>query len=81
MQDNYPIRQSQYFRQLRRYQNNRETTLCQPIYLRIDFLFCADVDAARRLIHNQDIALTREPFGQGDLLLVAAAQAGDKRVE
>src|SRR5439155_1405890 len=46
-----------------------------------DFRLGADVDDARRLIHNQDVAFTSEPFGQGDLLLVAPAEAGDERVE
>src|SRR5258708_7580480 len=40
----------------------------------------ADVHAARRLIHDEHVALAREPLGQRDLLLVAAAQSGNQRI-
>ena len=43
----------------------------------MDFRLRADIDAARWLVHDEDVALAREPFGQRDFLLVAAAQPGD----
>ena len=40
----------------------------------VDFLFRADVDAARRLGQEVDTRLQRQPLGDGDLLLIATAQ-------
>ena len=40
----------------------------------VNLLLCTDIDASRRLIENQDVAFCAKPFGQNDLLLVAAAQ-------
>jgi len=37
----------------------------------------ADVDAAGRFIDDQEPGVSAEPFGQGDLLLISAAEAGD----
>ena len=41
----------------------------------------ADVDAARRLVEDQDPRLGREPLGQDDLLLVAAGERLDLLVD
>ena len=38
----------------------------------------ADVDAARRIEQQQDAALGEQPFGDGDLLLVAAGECADR---
>ena len=43
----------------------------------MDFAFGADVNAAGGFIDDQDFALPGEPFGEGDFLLVTAAQTGD----
>src|SRR5262249_31811807 len=40
----------------------------------IDVGLAADVDAAGRLIKKQDVGLLMQQAGQGDLLLIAAAQ-------
>ena len=40
----------------------------------IDLGLGADVDAARRLVEEQDIAIARQPFGDDHLLLIAAGQ-------
>ena len=45
----------------------------------VDFRLGADVDAARRLVDDQHLRREREPLGEHDLLLVAAAQRGDLR--
>jgi len=37
----------------------------------------ADVDAASRFIDDQELGVSAEPFGQGDLLLITAAEASD----
>ena len=41
---------------------------------RMDLRFGADIDAARRLVHDEDARLGGEPFGEHDLLLIAARQ-------
>ena len=45
----------------------------------IDFRFCADVDALRRFIHNQDFRRIQKPFAQNHFLLIAAGQIDDLR--
>src|ERR1700733_7818783 len=47
----------------------------------VDLALRANVDAARRLVEDDDIAASEEPFGQHDLLLVAAREAGDRRLD
>ena len=42
----------------------------------VDLVLRADVDAARRLVEDHHLGPHREPFGQHDLLLVAARQRG-----
>ena len=44
----------------------------------LDLALGVDVDAARRLVEDQDAALLHQPAGDDDLLLVAAAEAGDR---
>ena len=39
-----------------------------------DLALCADVDAGRGLVHDQDPRLGAEPLGDDDLLLVAARE-------
>ena len=40
----------------------------------------ADVDAARRLIENEHLRPGRQPSGDDDFLLIAAAQPPDRRL-
>ena len=40
----------------------------------VDLALGADVDAARRLVEDQDVAVAQQPFGDDDLLLVAAGE-------
>ena len=40
----------------------------------VDLALGADVDAARRLVEDQDVGVAREPLGDDDLLLVAAGE-------
>ena len=47
----------------------------------VNFGFGADVDAARGLVDQEHVAIAREPFGEGDFLLVAAAQASGECFE
>src|SRR4051794_10073765 len=47
----------------------------------VDLGLRADVDAARRLVDDEDLRLGREPLRQHDLLLVAAREEPDRVVE
>ena len=47
----------------------------QPVDDRVDLVFGADVDAAGRLVHDEDRRLGHQPLGEHHLLLVAAGQA------
>ena len=47
----------------------------EPVDDRIDLDFASDVDAARRLVHEEDRRLRHQPLGEHDLLLVAAGKA------
>jgi hypothetical protein len=49
--------------------------LCsQRIEELVDFGLGADVDAARRLVEDQHVAIAQQPLGDDDLLLVAARE-------
>ena len=53
----------------------------QPQDLVHDFLLGGDVDAARRLVEDQQARLGREPAREHGLLLVAARQQADRRLD
>ena len=46
---------------------------------RIDLMLGADVDAARGIKQQQDSALREQPFGDRDLLLIAARKGLHRR--
>ena len=46
----------------------------EPAHQAIDFGLGADVDAARRLVEDDDLGLHGQPLGEHDLLLVAARE-------
>ena len=52
----------------------------QPADQVVDFGLGTDVDAARRLVEQEDLGLDQEPPRQDALLLVASREAGDRRV-
>ena len=52
----------------------------QTVDQAVDLRFRPDVDAARRLIENDDPRIPLEPPGQECLLLIAAAERGDRLV-
>ena len=47
----------------------------------IDLVFGADVDAAGRLVQDQDFRIGEQPFRQHDLLLVAAGQMAGRLID
>src|SRR5260221_1550275 len=50
----------------------------QPVDQGEDLGLGADVDAARRLVENEQFGAGREPFSDHDLLLIAAGQQADR---
>ena len=62
----------QHFGKLRRDHDDCLAARRQIVQQPIDLAFRADVDAARRLVENQHVAVAQKPFGDDDLLLVAA---------
>ena len=53
----------------------------QPVDDRVDFIFGADVDAARRFVEDQHLRIGEQPLRQHDLLLVAAGQVAGHLVD
>ena len=51
--------------------------LREPAHQRVDLGLGADVDAAGRLVHDQDPRLGLQPLAEDDLLLVAAGELAD----
>ena len=48
---------------------------------RVDLILRAHVDAAGRLVEDQDVGVAFQPLGHDDLLLVAAGEAADLDVD
>ena len=61
-------------RQLRRDHQDRHAVGGELVHQAVDLGFGADVDAARRLVHDQDLRVQRQPLGDDDLLLIAAGE-------
>src|SRR6185369_5709828 len=51
-----------------------QTVLCEPANDMVDFRFRADIHALRRFVEDKELWFGREPAGQCNFLLVAAAQ-------
>ena len=60
--------------QLRRDHDDRLALGRELVEQAVDLLLGADVDAARGLVEDQDVAVLDEPLGDDDLLLVAAGE-------
>ena len=68
------IAQGHQFLEVARDDDEAVPAIGQITQSRVNRLPGADVDAARRLVHEQHGAVAQQPAGQHDLLLVAAAQ-------
>ena len=64
-----------------RIEQDRRAGIGQPPQQLIDLLLGADIDAARRIVEQDDARLAHQPFGDDHLLLVAARQRADRYVE
>ena len=67
--------------ELRRDDDDRDAVGRELAQQRVDFLLGADIDAARRLVADEHFRLRQDGAREDDLLLVAAAQARDRRAE
>ena len=67
--------------QVARYHHDRLALRRQLAQQRMDRVLRRDVDAAGRLVEEQDATVAREPAGDHHLLLVAAAQLGHRLVD
>ena len=65
------------FGQFARNHHNRQPLLCQFAEQTMDFGLRAHIDAARRLIHDQEFRLARQPLANDDFLLIATGKFVD----
>ena len=75
-----PVAGAQDLLELGRDEHARLAVLGQREDEPLDLGLGADVDAARGLVEDQDLRVRRQPAGEDDLLLVAAAQVADQLV-
>ena len=69
-----PVSHAQYFFELAGNHNDRNALFRQVVHQLVNLVFRPDVNAAGRVIHNQDLWVRHQPFGDDDLLLIAARQ-------
>ena len=69
-----PVADAEQFRHFRRDHHDALAGRRQLVDDTINLVFCADVDAAGRLVEDQDLGIGQQPFRQHDLLLVAAGE-------
>ena len=69
-----PVTDAKHFRQFARNHQDRDAVFNQLAHDRVDLGFGADIDAARRLVEDQDTRVGLQPFGDDDLLLIAAGK-------
>src|SRR5437867_589566 len=68
------IAHAQNFGHLRRNHDNRNAICSEPVHEVIDLFLCSHIDPTRRLVKNEDVRLTAQPFAQHDLLLISSAE-------
>src|SRR5262245_43302240 len=69
--DDDAVAHAEQLRHLRGNENNAFAGGGQLVDDRVDLIFRADVDAARRLVQDQHLGVGEQPFRQHDLLLIA----------
>ena len=60
---------------------DRHALARQPANELMDFRAGADIDAARRFVENEHFRLRLQPASDDDLLLIAAAEPPDRRLD
>jgi hypothetical protein len=77
MQHQDAVAHAEDFRQFGRDHDDRLARLGQCRHDLVHLGLGTDVDAACRLVENEDLRLAEQPFGEHHLLLIAAAQRID----
>ena len=77
----HPVGEPEDLRQLRRDHDDPATFRGQRLDQVVDLGLGADVDAARRLVEEQDLRARHDPAADDRLLLVAAAEVADRPVD
>ena len=72
--DQDAVAHAEDLRQLGRDHQDRDAVRGELVHQGVDFRLRADVDPARRLVHDQDLRVQRQPLGDDHLLLVAAGE-------
>ena len=75
------VRQAYQFSHLGRDQEDRHAVGGKALDEAVDLGLGADVDAAGRLVQDQDLRLAGDPAGEDNLLLVAARQLADRLLQ
>ena len=70
--DHHPVAHAQDFGQLGRNHDNRLALLRQVVEQVVNLAFRAHIDAAGRLVEDQDVGIGGQPLADDHLLLVAA---------
>ena len=75
--DEDAVAHAEDLRQLGGDHQDRHALLGEAAHQRVDLGLGADVDAAGRLVHDQDLRVGLQPLAEDDLLLVAAGELAD----
>jgi hypothetical protein len=66
------VTQREQFRQVAGDEENRQSFLGQASNEIMELILCADIDALRGLVQDEDPGFSSEPARDGDFLLIAA---------
>jgi hypothetical protein len=78
--DDDAVAQAEEFRQFRGCDEHAESLVREPAQLPVYFSLGPDIDAARRLVEQQQARFGQQFLREHDLLLVAARQVDDPRL-
>src|SRR5712691_711684 len=79
-QDENTVAQGDQFRQLTGGDDQAQAVAAEEVDQLVEFGLRADIDAARRIVQQQNFRLRAQPARDDAFLLVAAAEAGDRRL-
>src|ERR1700733_2070746 len=75
-----PVGKVQHLRQIGRYDDHGQSFFCEAMDKFVDLSDRADVNAARRLVEDDQLRLLHQRFGDHNLLLIAARKFDDASV-
>ena len=73
--DEHAVAHAEHFRQFARDHQDGDARAGELAHQAVDLGLGADVDAARRLVEDEELRIVGEPLAEHDLLLVAAGEA------